>query len=296
MRPTDPTRRPEHVRKFLKEDQWKLYELIWQRFMASQMSPAIFDTTTIDFEFDRFLFRATGSVVKFDGYQKLYKESREAEEAKPLEAEQGLPSVQKGEEIPVKAITPSQHFTEPPPRYSEASLVKELERLGIGRPSTYASIVSTLVDRRYANLEQRRFYPTPLGEQVEKVMVKSFPDVFNVRFTSHMETDLDKVEEGDVNWRKMLKDFYGPFDKSVKGADIAVRRSKWRGKAFYGCSNYPRCDFVVWDKPVAETCPECGYVGAEAKFTKTRGDYRRCIKCANEWDVAPAPEPEAVAV
>jgi len=406
IRPTDPTRRPEHVRKFLKEDQWKLYELIWQRFMASQMSPAIFDTTTIDFEFDRFLFRATGSVVKFDGYQKLYKESREAEEAKPLEAEQGLPSVQKGEEIPVKAITPSQHFTEPPPRYSEASLVKELERLGIGRPSTYASIVSTLVDRRYANLEQRRFYPTPLGEQVEKVMVKSFPDVFNVRFTSHMETDLDKVEEGDVNWRKMLKDFYGPFDKSVKGADIealigeahdlsavekercpdcggklvprggffgpflacenhpkackytrplrgdrkpaqptneichecgapmvirhgrsgeflgcstfpkcrgtrsmptgvkcpkdggdiAVRRSKKRGKAFYGCSNYPKCDFVVWDKPVAETCPECGYVGAEAKFTKTRGDYRRCIKCANEWDVAPAPEPEAVAV
>ena len=408
IRPTDPTRRPDHalLRKSLKPDQLKLYELIWQRFMASQMAPAIFDTTTIDFEFDRFLFRATGSVVKFDGYQKLYKESREAEEGKPLEAEQGLPVVQRGEEIPVKAITPSQHFTEPPPRYSEASLVKELERLGIGRPSTYASIVSTLVDRRYANLEQRRFYPTALGEQVEKVMVKSFPDVFNVRFTSHMETDLDKVEDGDVNWRKMLKDFYGPFEKSVKGADIealigeahdlsavenercpdcggklvprggffgpflacenhpkackytrplrgdrkpaqptneichecgapmvirhgrsgeflgcsrfpkcrgtrsmptgvkcpkdggdiAVRRSKKRGKAFYGCSNYPKCDFVVWDKPVAETCPECGYVGAEAKFTKTRGDYRRCIKCANEWDVAPSPETEAVAV
>ena len=406
IRPTDPTRRPELIRKYLKEDQYKLYELIWQRFMASQMTPAIFDTTTIDFEFDRFLFRATGSVVKFDGYQKLYKESREAEEGKPLEAEQGLPPVEKGEEIPVKSITPSQHFTEPPPRYSEASLVKELERLGIGRPSTYASIVSTLVDRRYAMLEQRRFFPTQLGEQVEKVMVKSFPDVFNVRFTSHMETDLDKIEEGDVNWRKMLKDFYGPFAESVKGADIealigeahdlsavekercpdcggklvprggffgpflacenhpkackytrplrgdrkpaqptneichecgapmvirhgrsgeflgcskfpkcrgtrsmptgvkcpkdggdiAVRRSKKRGKAFYGCSNYPNCDFVVWDKPVAETCPECGYVGAEAKFTKTRGDYRRCIKCANEWDVAPSPEPEAVAV
>jgi DNA topoisomerase-1 len=406
IRPTDPTRRPEHIRKFLKEDQFKLYELIWQRFMASQMTPAVFDTTTIDFEFDRFLFRATGSVMKFDGYQKLYKESREAEEGKPLEAEQGLPPVERGEEIPVKSITPSQHFTEPPPRYSEASLVKELERLGIGRPSTYASIVSTHVDRRYAMLEQRRFFPTQLGEQVEKVMVKSFPDVFNVRFTSHMESDLDKVEEGDVNWRKMLKDFYGPFAESVKaadiealigeahdlsaiekercpdcggklvprggffgpflacenhpkeckytrplrgdrkpaqptneichecgapmvirhgrsgeflgcskfpkcrgtrsmptgvkcpkdGGDIAVRRSKKRGKAFYGCSNYPNCDFVVWDKPVAETCPECGYVGAEAKFTKTRGDYRRCIKCANEWDVAPSPEPEAVAV
>ena len=406
IRPTDPTRRPEHIRKHLKEDQYKLYELIWQRFMASQMSPAIFDTTTIDFDFDRFLFRATGSVVKFDGYQKLYKESREAEEGKPLEAEQGLPAVEKGEEIPVKSITPSQHFTEPPPRFSEASLVKELERLGIGRPSTYASIVSTLVDRRYAQLEQRRFFPTQLGEQVEKVMVKSFPDVFNVKFTSHMESDLDKIEEGDVNWRKMLGDFYGPFAESVKGAgadiealigeahdlsslatercpdcggklvprggffgpflacenhpkeckytrplrgdrkpaqptneichecgeptvirhgrsgeflgcskfpkcrgtrsmptgvkcpkdggDIAVRRSKKRGKAFYGCSNYPKCDFVVWDKPVAETCPECGYVGAEMKFTKARGDYRRCIKCANEWDVAPTPEAVAV--
>jgi len=404
VRPTDPTRRPEHIRKYLKEDQYKMYELIWQRFMASQMTPAIFDTTTVDFDLDRFLFRATGSVVKFDGYQRLYKESREAEEGKALEEEQGLPVVQKGEDIPVKAITPSQHFTEPPPRFSEASLVKELERLGIGRPSTYASIVSTLVDRRYAMLEQRRFFPTFLGEQVERVMVKSFPDVFNVRFTSHMETDLDKIEEGDVNWRKMLKDFYGPFAESVKsadivsligeahdlsmletercptcggklvprggffgpfvacenhpkdckftrplrgdrkpaqptdeichecgspmvirhgrsgeflgcstfpkcrgtrsmptgvkcpkdGGDIAVRRSKKRGKAFYGCSNYPKCDFVVWDKPVVETCPECGYVGAEAKFTKARGDYRRCIKCANEWDVAPTPEAVAV--
>src|SRR5437762_913517 len=160
IRPTDPTRRPEHIRKNLKEDQYKLYELIWQRFMASQMPPAIFDTTTIDFDFDRFLFRATGSVVKFDGYQRLYKESREAEEGKPLEEEQGVPAVQKGEDVPDKSITPSQHSTGPPPRYSEASLVKELERLGIGRPSTYASIVSTLVDRRYAQLEQRRFFST----------------------------------------------------------------------------------------------------------------------------------------
>jgi DNA topoisomerase-1 len=405
IRPTDPTRRPEHIRKYLKEDQYRLYELVWQRFMASQMAPAVFDTTTVDFDFDRFLFRATGSVVKFDGYQRLYKESREAEEHKLLEEEQGLPVVEKGESIPVQAITPLQHFTEPPPRYSEASLVKELERLGIGRPSTYASIVSTIVDRRYAQLEQRRFFPTQLGEQVERVMVKSFPDVFNVKFTSHMETDLDKIEEGEVNWRKMLGDFYGPFAISVKGADIealigeahdlsglatekcptcggklvprggffgpflacenhpkeckytrplrgdrkpaeptdeichecgapmvirhgrsgeflgcskfpkcrgtrsmptgvkcpkdggdiAVRRSKKRGKAFYGCSNYPKCDFVIWDKPVAETCPECGYIGAEQKFTKTRGEYRRCIKCANEWDVAPSPT-EAVAV
>ncbi|MBA3644534.1 MAG: type I DNA topoisomerase [Gemmatimonadaceae bacterium] len=398
VRPTDPARRPEHIKKYLKEDQFKLYQLIWQRFMASQMTPAVFDTTTVDFDLGRYLFRATGSVIKFDGFLKLYKESREEGEGKALEDEQALPKVEKGESVPVTEIVPSQHFTEPPPRFSEASLVKELERLGIGRPSTYASIISTLVDRRYAHLETRRFFPTPLGEQVEKVMVKSFPDIFNVQFTSHMEGDLDKVEEGDVNWRTMLKDFYGPFALSVKNADIesligeahdlsslatdrcpecggrlqprggffgpflacenhpktckftrplrgdrkaavitdeichecgelmvirhgrsgeflgcskfpkcrgtrsmptgvkcprdngeiAVRRSKKRGKAFYGCSNYPKCDFVVWDKPVPEKCPECGYVGAEAKFNKTRGDYRRCLKCANEWDVAPA--------
>src|SRR5450830_1220743 len=162
--------------------------------MASQMTPAIFDTTTVDFDFDRFLFRATGSVVKFDGYQRLYKESREAEEGKALEEEQGLPVVEKGENIPVQAITPSQHFTEPPPRFSEASLVKELERLGIGRPSTYASIISVLADRRYVLLEQRRFFPTELGETVEKVMVKQFPGIFNVDFTSGMELELDKVE------------------------------------------------------------------------------------------------------
>src|SRR6266487_2676698 len=137
-----------------------------------------------------------------------------------LEDEQALPSVEVGESVPVRKITPAQHFTEPPPRYSEASLVKELERLGIGRPSTYASIISTLVDRRYAQLEQRRFFPTELGDQVERVMVKSFPDIFNVRFTSSMESDLDRVEEGEVNWRKMLAEFYGPFATSLKEADF----------------------------------------------------------------------------
>src|SRR5260370_14702445 len=196
------------------------------------MSPAVFDTNTGDLDLGKpstsgqaplpYLFRSTGSVMKFQGYLALYREAREEGDGngRPLADEQGLPLVEVGESVPVKKITPSQHFTEPPPRYSEASLVKELERLGIGRPSTYASIVSTLVDRRYASLEQRRFFPTQLGEQVERVMVKSFPDVFNVRFTSETDTDLDKVEDGDVNWRKMLKDFYGPFAESVNGADI----------------------------------------------------------------------------
>ena len=411
IRPTDPTRRPEHIARYLKPDQLKLYELIWQRFIASQMAPARFDTTTVDFDLARvslpYLFRSTGSVMKFEGYQKVYRESREQGDGrgKALEEEQPLPPMEVGDDVPLKKITPSQHFTEPPPRYSEASLVKELERLGIGRPSTYASIISTLVDRRYAQLEQRRFFPTELGDQVERVMVKSFPDIFNVQFTSHMETDLDRVEEGDVNWRQMLKEFYGPFATSLKdadieeliaeahdlsaletercpvdggklvarggffgpfiacenhpktckftrplrgerkvaqptdqichecgapmvirhgrsgeflgcsrfpkcrgtrsmptgvkcpkdGGDIAVRRSKKRGKAFYGCANYPACDFVIWDKPVPEVCPECGYVGAEAKANKTRGEYRRCINCANEWEPATEAPVEALA-
>jgi DNA topoisomerase-1 len=417
IRPTDPTRRPDTIQRYLTPDQFKLYQLIWQRFIASQMSPAVFDTTTVDFDLAvvsksgqsplPYLFRSTGSVIKFQGYLALYREAREEGDGhgRPLEDEQALPLVEVGESIPVKRITPLQHFTEPPPRFSEASLVKELERLGIGRPSTYASIISTLVDRRYAQLEQRRFFPTELGDQVERVMVKSFPDIFNVKFTSTMETDLDRIEEGEVDWRGMLGEFYGPFALSLKdtdypaliaeahdlsaletercptcggklvarggffgpfvacenhpktckytrplrgerkpaeltdqichecgepmvirhgrsgeflgcskfpkcrgtrsmptgvkcpkdGGDISIRRSKKRGKAFYGCSNYPACDFVIWDKPVAEVCPECGYVGAEMKSNKTRGEYRRCLKCANEWD-APEVQPEAVAV
>jgi DNA topoisomerase-1 len=405
VRPTDPTRRPDVVKRYLKDDQFKLYELIWKRFMASQMAPAVFDTTTVNFDLGRYVFRATGSVMKFAGYQALYQEAREAGDGKALEDEQALPAISEGENIPLKRIDPTQHFTEPPPRFSEASLVKELERLGIGRPSTYASIISTLADRRYVLLEQRRFFPTELGEQVERVMVKSLPDVFNVQFTSNMESDLDKIEDGTVNWREMLAAFYGPFAEQVKhadvegliatahdltefegqkcpdcggklvprggffgpfmacenhpktckftrplrgekkvaratdeichecgeamvirtgrsgeflgcskfpkcrgtrsmptgvkcpkcGGDVAVRRSKKRGKAFYGCATYPACDFVVWDKPVAETCPECGFVGAESKSSKTRGEYRRCMKCQNEWDVVPAPVEAVVA-
>ena len=426
IRPTDPTKRPEDVKKYLSADQFKLYQLVWQRFMASQMAPAVFDTTTVDFalqckrterperaggergshetaadEVRSYLFRSTGSIVKFQGFLALYREAREEGDHKALEDEQALPELVKGEEVPVHEVTPNQHFTEPPPRFSEASLVKELERLGIGRPSTYASIISTLVDRRYVTLDQRRFFPTELGETVEKVMVKQFPDVFNVGFTSDMEGELDKIEEGSLEWRRVLKDFYGPFEKSLgnvkldalireahdlssladekcpecggrleprggffgpyvacennpktckytrplkgekakpvmtdykchlcgapmvirqsrngqflgcstfpkcrgtrsmptgvfcpkSGGELVERRSRKRGSAFYACE-HENCDFVVWNKPVPEKCPECGYVGAEAKFTKARGDHRKCLKCGNEWDVQ-APE-EAV--
>ena len=171
--------------------------------MASQMAPAVFDTTTVDFDIAAtssregrraYLFRSTGSIIKFQGFLALYSEAREEGDSKALEDEQALPVVELGE-MPVKAITPSQHFTEPPPRFSEASLVKELERLGIGRPSTYATIISRARRSALRALEQRRFFPTELGETVEKVMVKQFPDIFNVDFTSGMEGELDKVEE-----------------------------------------------------------------------------------------------------
>ncbi|MEP6690226.1 MAG: DNA topoisomerase, partial [Gemmatimonadaceae bacterium] len=388
-------------------DQFKLYQLIWQRFMASQMAPAVFDTTTIDFDLPpaasgrAYLFRATGSVVKFQGFLVLYKEAREETEGKALEDEQALPLVEKGERVPVKSITPSQHFTEPPPRFSEASLVKELERLGIGRPSTYASIISVLADRHYVELEQRRFTPTELGETVEKVMVKQFPEIFNVGFTSEMEGELDKIEEGTLTWQRVLTDFYGPFSASLAdvkveeliheahdlsklasercptcgghlvarggffgpyvacenhpktckytrplkgekakavmtdqkcqlcgapmvirlsrsgqflgcstfpkcrgtrpmptgvicpkdGGDIVERRSKKRGSKFYACAN-ETCDFVAWNPVVAETCPECGNIGVEKKSTKARGEFRKCLKCQNEWDVVEIPVPE----
>ncbi len=396
IRPTDPSRSPESVARYLSPDQLKLYTLIWLRFMASQMAPAVFDTTTVDFDLGRYLFRATGSVVKFKGFLSLYRETREDGDSKALEDEQALPAIESGEHVPVQSIDPSQHFTEPPPRYSEASLVKELEKRGIGRPSTYASIISTLTERHYAELVQRRFFPTPLGESVEKVMVKQFPREFDIGFTAAMELELDKVAEGQMEWRDVLAEFWTPFEVSIgsvdaealireahdlsaletercptdggklvpksgffgpfvacehhpktctytrplkgervpavltdylcplcskqmvvrrsrsgeflgcstfpkcrgtksmptgvkcpkDGGDIAARRSKKRGKAFYGCENYPNCDFVCWDKPTLESCPDCGSVGAEAKSTKTRGHFRKCLKCQNEWDVA----------
>jgi len=415
IRPADPARKPDDIKRYVKDEHFKLYQLIWQRFMASQMAPAVFDTTTLDFHLGgeqdgatsihRYVFRATGSIVKFPGFLALYRESREEGEGKALEDEQALPVAEKGERIAMTELTPSQHFTEPPPRFSEASLVKELEKLGIGRPSTYAQIISTLQDRHYVNLEQRRFFPTELGESVERVMVKQFPDVFNVGFTSEMEEELDRVEDGKLGWQRVLKDFWKPFEVSLNdvpvealiaeaydlsalekqrcpdcggklvpkggffgpfvacenhpknckytrpikgerkppeltpykchecgapmvirhgragdflgcsrfpkcrgtrsmptgvmcpkdGGEIEQRRSKKRGKAFYGCSNYPNCDFVCWDKPVAEICPECGNLGAEMKRNKTRGEYRRCLKCGNEWDVAAPAEAEALA-
>ncbi len=220
IRPTDVARRPEDVQAYLEPDQYRLYQLIWQRFVASQMTPAVYDMTIVDFDLGEYLFRASGSVLVFDGYHVLYTEGREKEEGKTMDDLPPIPPLAVGDQVEVREITPSQHFTEPPPRFSEASLVKELERLGIGRPSTYSAIISTLSAREYVRVDQRRFFPTDLGETVEKIMISKFPDIFNVEFTSEMEDELDRIEDGELKWQRVLRDLYGPFVKALDAVDM----------------------------------------------------------------------------
>lgn len=268
IRPTDVTILPSEAERYLEPDQAKLYELIWMRFVASQMSPAVYDTTTADFDLKgadgrSYLFRATGSIVKFDGFTRLYLEATEAGDKQRLDDLEPLPELDEGYTADLDKLEPRQHFTQPPPRFSEASLVKELEKLGIGRPSTYASIISVIVDRGYVELEQRRFHPTDLGEVVAKLLVRVLPNIFDADFTSRMEGELDKVEEGDVDWRKLLADFYPRLmsrieegeansDEIIKeilaaegetcdkcGRPMLVRWNRY-GR-FLGCSGYPEC-------------------------------------------------------
>jgi DNA topoisomerase-1 len=404
IRPSDVWRRPEALKGALSPDQFKLYRLIWRRFVASQMTPAVYDTTTIDFEVGKYLFRAAGSIVIFDGDQAIYHEGREVEDGQTLEDLKPVPELKEGDEAEVEKITPSQHFTDPPPRFSEASLVKELEKLGIGRPSTYSSIVSTLRQREYVEVKERRFWTTELGETVARVMVSRFPDIFNVEFTSEMETELDKVEEGDLGWKEVLSNFYGPFAEALENVDTTamireahdvgdletqpcpecggklalksgrfgpfiacsnypecrftkplkrdkvpdrptdeicreckspmviktgrygeflactqypkckhtrpiplgvkcpncsegdiVERRTRRGKSFFGCSRYPDCEFSTWFRPGPDPCPECGFVGAEQRSTKAKGEFRRCLKCEHEFTVEEEEAPAAAA-
>lgn len=268
IRPTDVSLHPTEAARHLDGDQARLYELIWLRFVSGQMAPAVYDTTTVDFDLPgtdgrSHLFRATGSVVKFEGFTRLYLEATEAGEHRRLDDLEPLPALEQGDRSEVTSIEPRQHFTQPPPRFSEASLVKELERLGIGRPSTYAQIISTILDRGYVELEQKRFHPTDLGEVVAKLLVRIFPNLFDVAFTSRMETELDRVEEGEVEWRRLLGDFYPAFQQRLKeggaasdeiikeilaaegescekcGRPMLVRWNRF-GR-FLGCSGYPEC-------------------------------------------------------
>jgi DNA topoisomerase-1 len=292
IRPTEVGLKPEDIKKYLERDLFKLYQLIWRRFLASQMNPAIYEATKVDFDLadGKFLFRATGSRVVFDGYHAVYQEAYEAEDAKTLGSLEPIPPLKNGDRANLKQVVPSQHFTEPPPRYSEASLVKELERLGIGRPSTYAAIISTLRTRWYATAKDRRFQPTPQGEIVWKVLKRSFPEVFEVGFTAQMENELDKVEEGDLAWQEVLGEFWKPFSLALEAVDInkiihevhdlsGVESEKCpkcgsplevksgRFGPYIACVRYAskECDYSrsikkdkVPDRPSDEICKECG--------------------------------------
>ncbi|MEN6604267.1 MAG: type I DNA topoisomerase [Bryobacteraceae bacterium] len=298
IRPTSVLRAPEEVQKYLGEDEFKLYRLIWMRFVASQMNPAVFDQTTIEItakgaDQSEYLFRATGTVPKFDGFIKVYEEGKDQRDEEDEELKHKLPAVAEGEVLKFRSLSPEQHFTEPPPRFSEATLVKELESDGVGRPSTYASILSTIQEREYVKKEGGRFVPTELGMVVTDLLVESFDDIFEVQYTANMEEALDEIEEGKIDWRLALNEFYEKFRVDLERAETEmtdIKRMekptdlvcdkcgkpmviKWgRHGSFIACTGYPECtntrelsvDLPDVDKvdlseqENEEYCPNCG--------------------------------------
>src|SRR5947207_2092646 len=299
VRPTDVSRTPEDVRKYLDDDLFKLYQLIWQRFVASQMLPAIFDQTTIDISAGDYTFRRTGAVQKFAGYFRVDQlpaanADREDDEKSDEGEGNALPRVTEGQVLRLDAIRPEQHFTEPPPRYTEATLVKELEEDGIGRPSTYASIISTIVEREYVKKDQGRFTPTMLGERVSVLLVKSFEDVFDVTFTARLEEELDEIEDGKLHWREAVKEFWEKFIVDLDRAGdemLSYKAGIPTGKTcekcgqgellerisrhgfFLGCSRYPECDFIQ------DLSPELG----EEADGENKTEY--CDNCGKEMAI-----------
>ena len=264
VRPTSVLREPDAIKQYLEPDQYKLYKLIWNRFVASQMNPAVIDQTSVDIKAGAYTFRATGSIVKFPGFMAVYMEEK-AEDQAPSEEENGeavLPPLTEGEALALVKLDPKQHFTQPPPRFSEALLVKTLEEKGIGRPSTYAAIISTIQERDYVKKIENKFRPTELGVLVCDLLVNHFPVIMDVAFTAKMEEELDKIEEGQMPWVNAVKDFYKPFGESLEKAqaemkdfkaeltptDIACEKCgkpmviKWgRNGQFLACSGYPEC-------------------------------------------------------
>jgi DNA topoisomerase-1 len=245
IRPTSMAYTPEVVEKYLAEDEMKLYRLIWNRFVACQMLPALYDQTTIDVSAKGnngadFTFRATGSVLKFEGFLKVYQEGKDQTDEEDEEMKHRLPAVTEGEVLRFRAIKPEQHFTEPPPRYNEATLVKRLEADGVGRPSTYASILSTIQEREYVKKEGGRFTPTELGMVVTDLLLESFDDIFDVSYTARMEEELDSIEDGKLDWRVAMSDFYERFDKDLKHAEEHMTNVK------------------RMEKPTDQTCDKCG--------------------------------------
>jgi DNA topoisomerase-1 len=297
IRPTSADRTPESVAAYLEKDELALYRLIWQRFVASQMMPAIFDQTTIDIKAgEKYLFRATGSVMKFDGFLAVYEEGKDEKDEEDDERAAKLPKVEKGEQLKLNSITPNQHFTEPPPRYTEATLVKALEEKGIGRPSTYASIMSVIQDRQYVEKLENRFHPTELGTIVNDLLVESFAELFNVEYTARMEEQLDEVEDGKLGWTQALRGFYDKFTVDLESAQRHMRDVKrqeiitdeecdkcgakmaikfGRFGQFLACTNYPECKNTrEMVKPAAADEGEASAEAAENPYAD-----EKCEKC-----------------
>ncbi len=336
IRPSMPSLAPEDVKPSLTSDQFKLYNLIWNRFMASQMADCIQKTTQAEISAKEYIFKASGYYVDFEGFTTLYVESKDTEEEKSTQ----LPPLEKDMPVKCKEIKKNQHFTQPPARYTEASLIKALEEYGIGRPSTYAATITTITSREYVKREAKTLYPTELGEVMTNLLKERFPKIVNYKFTAQMEENLDEVENGKEEWVELLDEFYTDFDKTLKKAkeemegvklqlkedqtdiicdkcgrqmvvkvgrygkfiacpgypecknvlkfvektgvkcpkcdgDVIIKHTK-KKRVFYGCSNYPNCDFVSWNEPVNERCPQCGGVLFKKKGKKPK------LYCATE--------------
>ena len=323
IRPTSAMRQPDQIKQFLKEDEYKVYKLIWQRFVASQITPAVFDQTTVDIDAqsgaETFWFRVTGSVLKFDGFLKVYEESKEGKDEDDEELKHKLPPLEPGQKLSLKELKPEQHFTEPPPRYNEASLVKELEERGIGRPSTYSAILSTIQERQYVQKLGGKFSPTEIGLVVTDLLVENFRDIFDVEYTARLEEELDEIEEGKETWTDALAEFYKRFAKDLRYAgkhmenikrmekptDEKCERCgsplviKW-GKhgSFYACSSYDKenpesCNFTkenpinlpdldtadVQETTQEEYCENCGRV-----MVLKRGRFGQFMACTGYPD------------
>jgi DNA topoisomerase-1 len=346
IRPTSAMRDPEKVKDFLDPAMFKLYRLIWQRFVASQMEQAVFDTLQVDVtgktKEHEYLLRASGSAVKFPGFLVVYEEAKN-EDVKAEEDEENVKipvGIAEGQEQELVRLIPEQHFTQPPPRFSEASLVQALEENGIGRPSTYAPTISTIQQRGYVERVDKRLIPTDTGLQVNDLMVEYFPEVVDYNFTAHMEEDLDKIADGEMTWTDAIREFYTPFAEDVKkaqaempvtksgpepigracptcGKELVIRYGRFgkfiscsgfpdcrytepwllkigvncptdggelverktrKGRTFFGCVNYPNCDFTSWKKPLAKPCPKCGGLLVIANKREAQ-----CIKCSESF-------------
>ena len=328
IRPSMPSLEPDKIKSSLTTDQYKLYKLIWSRFTASQMAECIQKTTQAEIEANGYTFKASGYYVEFPGFTTLYIEGKDETEEKSSQ----LPPLEKNMPVKCRELKKNQHFTQPPARYTEASLIKTLEEYGIGRPSTYAATITTLTSREYVKREAKSLVPTELGEVITKLMKERFPKIVNVKFTAQMENELDNVESGEVEWNELLEDFYSDFETALKeakadmdgvklklkedetdivcdkcgrkmvvkvgrygkfiacpgypecknilkyvektgvqcpkcGGDVIVKHTKSK-RIFYGCSNYPNCDFVSWNEPVNEKCPQCGEILYKRKGKK----------------------------